>query len=63
MQGAPLTDTADLNRLQHFSPGESAVVVPRELLVNWGPKEMDRVPELIDPDEFLKLFDEFEHSA
>lgn len=48
VQGAPLNDALDLEQLQHFSPGESAVVVPRELLVNWGPKEIDRVPEIID---------------
>ncbi|MGP8299708.1 DUF6879 family protein [Streptomyces inhibens] len=63
VQGTPLTDTTDLDQLQRLSPGESAVIVPRELLVNWGPKEMDRVPEVIDKDEFRKLFESFEHSA
>lgn len=63
VQGAPLSDALDLDQLQHFSPGDSAVVVPRELLVNWGPKEIDRVPEIIDQGEFRKLFEAFEHSA
>ncbi|MET7755923.1 DUF6879 family protein [Streptomyces sp. NPDC005389] len=63
VQGTPLTDPADLAQLQHFGPGEAAVVVPRELLVNWGPKEMERVPELVDRGTFRRLFDTFEHTA
>lgn len=63
VQGAPLSDALDVEQLQHFSPGDSAVVVPRELLVNWGPKETDRVPEIIDQQQFRKLFEAFEHSA
>ncbi|WP_338682622.1 hypothetical protein QD712_11355 [Streptomyces acidiscabies] len=63
VQGQPLTDPDDIAQLQHFSPGEMAVVVPRELLVNHGPKEMDRVPELIDLEEFGRLFHHIEHSA
>ncbi|MYU25507.1 DUF6879 family protein [Streptomyces sp. SID8352] len=63
VQGPPLTDLEDLARLKHFGPGDRAVVVPRELLVNHGPKELDRVPDIIDLDEFGKLFHHFEHSA
>ncbi|MFG3154213.1 DUF6879 family protein [Streptomyces sp. NPDC048219] len=63
VQGRPLTDPEDLAQLQHFGPDDTAVAVPRELLVNHGPKEMDRVPELIGPEEFGKLFHHFEHSA
>ncbi|MFJ7064863.1 DUF6879 family protein [Streptomyces sp. NPDC101115] len=40
-----------------------AVAVPRELLVNWGPKEMERVPELVDRDTFRRLFETFKHTA
>ncbi|MFE9659887.1 DUF6879 family protein [Streptomyces sp. NPDC005955] len=36
VQGRPLTDPADLAQLQHFGPGDAAVAVPRELLVNHG---------------------------
>lgn len=39
------------------------MVVPRELLVNWGPKEMERVPELVDRETFRRLFETFEHTA
>jgi hypothetical protein len=63
VQGPPLTDPDDLAQLQHFGPDDVAVVVPRELLVNHGPKEMDRVPKLISLDEFGRLFTTFEHSA
>lgn len=63
VQGRPLTDPEDLGRLRHFGPGDAAVAVPRKLLVHHGPKELDRVPDIIDLDEFGKLFQTFEHSA
>ncbi|MEU3342688.1 DUF6879 family protein [Streptomyces sp. NPDC006668] len=63
VQGPPLSDPADLALLRHFGPDDAAVVVPRELLVNHGPKEMERVPEIIGLDEFGQLFRTFEHSA
>ncbi|MEV6105684.1 DUF6879 family protein [Streptomyces sp. NPDC051940] len=63
VQGPPLTDRADLEQLQHFGEDDVAVVVPRELLVNHGPKEMRRVPKVIDLEEFGRLFETFEHSA
>ncbi|MER6525350.1 DUF6879 family protein [Streptomyces sp. NPDC001508] len=63
VQGKPLTDPADLRQLQHFGPDDAAVAVPRELLVNHGPKNMTRVPELIGLEEFGRLFETFEHSA
>lgn len=63
VQGTPVTDPQDLSRLEHFGTGDAAVVVPRELLVNHGPKEVARVPKLINLDEFGRLFETFEHSA
>ncbi|MGQ4358581.1 DUF6879 family protein [Streptomyces sp. SAS_272] len=63
VQGTPLTDPEDLARLRHFGPDDAAVVVPRELLVNHGPKEMERVPKLIGLEEFGRLFETFEHTA
>ncbi|WP_406724322.1 DUF6879 family protein [Streptomyces sp. GD-15H] len=63
VQGTPVTDPEDLAQLQHFGVGEAAVAVPRELLVNWGPKEMERVPELVDRSTFRLLFETFEHTA
>ncbi|MFG3104384.1 DUF6879 family protein [Streptomyces sp. NPDC048182] len=63
VQGRPVADPADLRQLQHLGPDDIAVAVPRELLVNHGPKEMRRVPELIGLEEFGRLFHHFEHSA
>lgn len=63
VQGRPLSDPDDLKQLQHFGPDDVAVVVPRELLVNHAPKEMQRVPKLIGLGEFGQLFETFEHSA
>ncbi|MDT0469111.1 DUF6879 family protein [Streptomyces gibsoniae] len=63
VQGTPLTDPEDVARLRHFGPDDVAVVVPRELLVNHGPKEMDRVPKVIGLEEFGRLFETFEHTA
>ncbi|MEV3932894.1 DUF6879 family protein [Streptomyces sp. NPDC049944] len=63
VQGTPVTDPEDLAQLQHFGSDDAAVSVPRELLVNWGPKEMERVPEMVDRDTFRRLFTTFEHTA
>ncbi|WP_282697396.1 DUF6879 family protein [Streptomyces sp. CC208A] len=63
VQGRPLTDQDDLARLQHFGPEDAAVAVPRELLVNHAPKEMQRVSTLISPEEFGQLFHNFAYSA
>ncbi|MFZ4297857.1 DUF6879 family protein [Streptomyces cinereoruber] len=63
VQGKPLTDPEDIAQLQHFGTGDAAVVVPRELLVNHGPKEVERVPEVITFEEFAKLFETFEYTA
>ncbi|WP_055525851.1 DUF6879 family protein [Streptomyces graminilatus] len=63
IQGPPVTDPKDLVQLQHFSSRDAAVIVPRELLVNHGPKEVARVPKLIDLEEFGRLFETFAHTA
>ncbi|MFG3101802.1 DUF6879 family protein [Streptomyces sp. NPDC048182] len=63
VHGAPLADPADVGQLQHLSEGEVAVVVPRELLVDWSPKEKSRQVETIGLDEFADLFAKFEHTA
>ncbi|SEQ69683.1 hypothetical protein SAMN04487983_1007115 [Streptomyces sp. yr375] len=63
MHGPPLTDSEDVAQLQHLSEGEVAVVVPRELLVDWTPKGRTRQVKTIDLDEFGSLFGKFEHTA
>jgi hypothetical protein len=63
VHGPALTDPEDIARLKHLSPGEVPIVVPRELLVDFGPKEVDRVPRIIDLEEFDHLFTQFQHTA
>ncbi len=63
MHGPPLTDPEDIEQLQYLSEGEVAIVVPRDLLVDWTPKERTRQVRTIDLDEFGGLFEKFEHTA
>ncbi|MFI7640613.1 DUF6879 family protein [Nonomuraea sp. NPDC049400] len=63
VHGPPLTDRGDIAQLRHLSQGETAIVVPRELLVDFGPKEVTRLPHIITLDEFDRLFTQFEHTA
>jgi hypothetical protein len=63
VHGPPLADPEDVAQLQHLSKGEVAVVVPRELLVDWAPKEATREARIINLDEFENLFRTFRHTA
>ncbi|GAA2061638.1 hypothetical protein GCM10009801_04110 [Streptomyces albiaxialis] len=63
VHGPPLTDPDDVANLQHLAEGEVAVVVPRELLADWAPKDTTRQARIIDLDEFRNLFRTFEHST
>ncbi|WP_405685681.1 hypothetical protein OG204_16265 [Streptomyces sp. NBC_01387] len=63
VHGPPLTDPQDVARLQHLSEGEVAVVVPRELLVDYAPKDAARAARIIDLDEFEGLFRTFKYTA
>jgi hypothetical protein len=63
IHGPGLTDPDDVAQLKHLSPGEVPIIVPRELLVDFGPKEVIRVPHIIDRGEFSRLFEIFEHVA
>ncbi|MEV8563658.1 DUF6879 family protein [Streptomyces sp. NPDC051917] len=62
VQGRPITDPDDLRQLQYFdAEREVAVVVPRNTLVDFGPR--DETPRTIDPTDFGKLFENFKHTA
>ncbi|WP_415950570.1 DUF6879 family protein [Streptomyces sp. KLOTTS4A1] len=62
VHGPPLTDPIDLAQLQHLNEGEVAVVVPRNTLVDFGPR--DDEPRVINgADEFDRLFTTFAHTA
>lgn len=63
VHGPTLTDPDDIAQLRHLNEGEVPIVVPRELLVDFGPKEVARVPDIIGLDEFDRLFTQFEHTA
>ncbi|MEU2208264.1 DUF6879 family protein [Streptomyces hygroscopicus] len=63
IHGTPLTNPDDIAQLQHLGEGEVPIVVPRELLVDFGPKEVTREPRIIDLDAFSDLFNNFEHTA
>jgi hypothetical protein len=63
VHGPALTDPGDIAQLRHLNENEVPIVVPRELLADFGPKEVTRVPDIIGLDEFDQLFTRFEHSA
>ncbi|MFZ3570613.1 DUF6879 family protein [Streptomyces sp. BH097] len=63
VQGLPVTDPAELAKLRFLGADDVAVLVPRETLVNHGPRELARVPKLIDLEEFGRLFETFEYTA
>lgn len=63
IHGPTLTDPDDIAQLRHLGHGEVPIVVPRELLVDFGPKEARRVPDIISLEEFDALFTRFEHTA
>ncbi|MBW8794842.1 MAG: hypothetical protein JF597_14910 [Streptomyces sp.] len=63
VHGPALTDPDDIDQLRHLNEGEVPIVVPRELLVDFGPKEVTRVPDIIGLDEFDRLFTQFKHTA
>ncbi|MCF6473257.1 hypothetical protein FAF44_33460 [Nonomuraea sp. MG754425] len=63
VHGPPLTDPEDLAQLRHLGDDDRPIVVPRALLVDFGPKEVAHVPNTITLDEFDRLFTRFEHTA
>lgn len=63
VHGPPLTDPGDIAQLHHLGPGEVAIVVPRELIADWAPKDATRQARIIDLAAFNRLFEIFEHTA
>ncbi|MFE9736522.1 DUF6879 family protein [Streptomyces sp. NPDC006477] len=63
VQGDRVTDPNELGQLDNLTDDEGAVVVPRELLANFGPKEPVHVPQWIEFDEFDGMFTTLKHSA
>ena len=63
VQGDRVTDRGELDQLENLTADEDAVVVPRELLANFGPKEPVHVPQFIAFDDFGGMFTKLKHSA
>ncbi|MFJ2266546.1 DUF6879 family protein [Streptomyces sp. NPDC098085] len=63
VQGVRISDPTELTQLGNLRAEEGAVVVPRELLANFGPKEPVHVPQWITFDEFDGMFTTLKHSA
>ncbi|MFB8124664.1 DUF6879 family protein [Streptomyces bacillaris] len=63
VQGHRVTETAELAQLDNLTTDEGAVVVPRELLANFGPKEPVHVPQVISFEDFSEMFSKVKHSA
>ncbi|MEU6953883.1 DUF6879 family protein [Streptomyces sp. NPDC045714] len=63
VHGPPMTDADDIAQIEHLPEGDVAVVVPRELLIDWTAKGAIRQARLIGLDEFEGLFRTFSHSA
>ncbi|EGX58260.1 hypothetical protein SZN_18717 [Streptomyces zinciresistens K42] len=62
VHGPPVADQSDVAQLQHLDEGEVAIIVPRNTLIDFGPR--DETPTLIDAeDEFDRLFATFKHTA
>ncbi|MFJ4828377.1 DUF6879 family protein [Streptomyces sp. NPDC088747] len=63
VHGPRLTDPEDLAQLQHIDDDEVPIVIPRNTLIDFGPKGRDMEPRLFTPEQFARLFENFEHSA
>ncbi|WP_078589177.1 MULTISPECIES: DUF6879 family protein [Streptomyces] len=63
VQGDVVTDPAEIAQLRNIKPGEGFVTVPRVLLADFAPRDMDRERMMISFDEFDEMFVSFEHTA
>ncbi|WP_129290689.1 DUF6879 family protein [Streptomyces sp. N1] len=63
VHGPRLTDPAALAQLQHIDEHEIPIVMPRNTLIDFGPKERDEEPRVFTPEQFARLFENFRHSA
>ncbi|MFF9899324.1 DUF6879 family protein [Streptomyces longispororuber] len=63
VHGPRLTDPSALAQLQHIDDDEIPIVVPRNTLIDFGPRERDTAPRILDPKEFSRMFENFQHSA
>ncbi len=63
VHGPRLTDPEALAQLQHIDEDEIPIVMPRNTLIDFGPKDRDVEPRILDPETFAGMFENFQHSA
>ncbi|MFG1958429.1 DUF6879 family protein [Nonomuraea sp. NPDC049028] len=63
VHGPRLTDPDVIAQLQHLDEDEIPIVVPRNTLIDFGPRDRDTQPRILDPERFARLFKNFQHSA
>lgn len=64
VQGDTVNDPADVAQLKYIRDGEAFVVVPRELLVDFAPRDGTRVPDFVPQSKINEFInDGFEHTA
>ncbi|MFF4926035.1 DUF6879 family protein [Kitasatospora sp. NPDC001261] len=63
VQGDLVTDPDEIAQLRAVKPGEGFVTVPRTLLADFAPRDVDRERVLVGYDEFEEMFTTFQHTA
>jgi len=63
VQGEIVTSPEEIAELRNVKAGEGFVMVPRVLLADFAPRDVDREPVMISFEEFTGMFQSFEHSA
>lgn len=63
VQGEAVTDPDDIAQLRGVKDGEVFVTVPRRLLTQFAPRREGRDSEIATEDEYVRLFDTYEHTA
>ncbi|NGO69049.1 DUF6879 family protein [Streptomyces boncukensis] len=61
--GAGSGDPEDVAQLQHLQEDKVPIVVPRTARTEFGPRDRDTEPRILAPDQFARLFEDFQHSA
>ncbi|MFF1788197.1 DUF6879 family protein [Kitasatospora sp. NPDC058243] len=63
VQGDVVTDPDEIAQLRNIKPGEGFVIVPRALLADFAPRDVDRERVLIGYDKFENMFRTLQHTA
>ncbi|MFE4514912.1 DUF6879 family protein [Kitasatospora sp. NPDC056783] len=63
VQGDLVTDPDEITQFRDIKPGEGFVTVPRVLLTDFAPRDVNRERVLISWDEFEEMFTTCQHTA